>query len=505
MATLLRVAIALQGVVFLDRLFLPDDTYYSLSIARHIAAGDGPTTDGMILTNGFQPLITFLQVPLFWLGSGLDQAVRWACCESALFGAAGVACLGLLVARAHSRRAGWFAALAAAFNPMLIKADVNGLETSLSGLVALLVVLLVPPAGARFGRAHQVGLGALLGLALLARIDLCFLVGIVGLVLLARRGVGQVLLPAIVAGIVVLPWWIYSYSVVGSFLPESGQAVRQIIGAQVRADGWLLQSSLLACAAIGQLVPVFSYVSAGNMAVGAVMLGGAAFYGVRRARAAQWRGNPLLILLAAGACQLLFYVFYLRAFWFFSRYLYLVALCVVAVGGVYGAGEWARLRAATAAGFRARAVFACVVAGGAMLACAARVASYFGQPAASFDSVAEGRKGYGEVAQAIMAHVPPGVVVGARQSGALGYYAPPGVRVVNLDGVVNGQAYRAMRDRRMADYITNTRMTYFADWQDSWGLVAGGFAAGRPVPGVKAVFMAMPQGDSRSGLYMIDR
>ena len=51
---------------------LKDDGYYSLTVARNIAAGKGITIDGTTPTNGFQPLFTFLCVPLF-IVSGGDQ------------------------------------------------------------------------------------------------------------------------------------------------------------------------------------------------------------------------------------------------------------------------------------------------------------------------------------------------------------------------------------------------------------------------------------------------
>ena len=42
-----------------------DDTYYYLVVARHVAAGNGFTFDGLHPTNGYQPLWLFLLVPLY--------------------------------------------------------------------------------------------------------------------------------------------------------------------------------------------------------------------------------------------------------------------------------------------------------------------------------------------------------------------------------------------------------------------------------------------------------
>jgi len=51
---------------------LSEDGYYSLAIARNIGAGLGITIDGATRTNGFQPLLTFIQAGLFALARGND-------------------------------------------------------------------------------------------------------------------------------------------------------------------------------------------------------------------------------------------------------------------------------------------------------------------------------------------------------------------------------------------------------------------------------------------------
>src|SRR5476651_202973 len=49
---------------------LEEDGYYIMAIARWIALGHGVTYDGESLSNGFQPLWTFLCAPFFWLADG---------------------------------------------------------------------------------------------------------------------------------------------------------------------------------------------------------------------------------------------------------------------------------------------------------------------------------------------------------------------------------------------------------------------------------------------------
>jgi hypothetical protein len=102
-ALIVTVVIGFQPLLHLDRQFLPDDTYYTLSISRNIAAGLGPTTDGMIATSGFQPLIALLQVPAFWFSNDPWWPVAWTIAISGLFGIISVINLdGVVSGPAHA-------------------------------------------------------------------------------------------------------------------------------------------------------------------------------------------------------------------------------------------------------------------------------------------------------------------------------------------------------------------------------------------------------------------
>jgi hypothetical protein len=59
-------------------------------------------------------------------------------------------------------------------------------------------------------------------------------------------------------------------------------------------------------------------------------------------------------------------------------------------------------------------------------------------------------------------HVPVGDVVGAAQSGTLGYFRP---RVLNLDGKVNAEALR--HRGRMPAYLASRDVHWFCDWRDT--------------------------------------
>jgi 4-amino-4-deoxy-L-arabinose transferase-like glycosyltransferase len=76
----------------------------------------------------------------------------------------------------------------------------------------------------------------------------------------------------------------------------------------------------------------------------------------------------------------------------------------------------------------------------------------------------EGPVGYLAAMREAVAHVPAGAVVGSMQSGALSWVAPPRVRAVNLDGVVDRESFEALRDARLDDVLVAREVDYFVDW-----------------------------------------
>lgn len=152
---LLRGRLLTRPIAVLDRLVVPDDTYYTLTIARSLAAGHGPTVDGHTLTSGFQPLIAFLVTPMFWLTHDPDKALR------ADIGLLLICDLAIILFFAHiaHRLAGPLAAVVAAgvwaVSPMALVMAAGGLETTLAmlcelGLVAAALAAVRHPTPVRY-------------------------------------------------------------------------------------------------------------------------------------------------------------------------------------------------------------------------------------------------------------------------------------------------------------------------------------------------------------------
>jgi hypothetical protein len=71
-----------------------------------------------------------------------------------------------------------------------------------------------------------------------------------------------------------------------------------------------------------------------------------------------------------------------------------------------------------------------------------------------------------DAATSLDALVPSGAIVGSFNSGMMGFLSNR--TIVNLDGVVNERAIRAMRARALADYLRGRNVSYLADYPSIW-------------------------------------
>ncbi|MCX2793857.1 phospholipid carrier-dependent glycosyltransferase [Microbulbifer thermotolerans] len=458
-SVLVHVAIGYQDLVYLDRTFLPDDTYYTLSIAKNLALGRGPSTDGVILTSGFQPLFAFILVPVFWILEEGAGPVYAAIALSALFGVVNTCLIGFLIKRiTQSYIVATLAMLFVTSSPVLLKNNFNGLETSLSSFFALSLLLLVGVVRKDSPWWHMVIMGICSGLALLSRIDNCFIVFLVGVWSIFTLGFKKTVFIVLAALGVVAPWWLYCFFSFGSVIPESGMAVKQIVGFHQELHLTLSSSvdkSLLALNRPVSMildVPVRIYVVLFLFAIAV------SAYRIVKFR----RLDEVSMSAIVSVLLFLFYTFYLSAFWFFDRYYHFLFLClIVCVAYSWNAVFLWLSRKENVSWFRYASLFLMLCAIVINLTLLKPLRS---SPDSSLYAGDEGARGYGEVAQEIINELPDGSTIAAMQSGALGYYANRNIRVINLDGVVNRNAYLAIKDSQLAEYLRVESVEYFSDW-----------------------------------------
>ena len=215
---------------------VPDDTGYFYKIAQNVVAGKGLTFDGVNETNGFQPLWLYLLVPLAWAmrEAPVDLYLRAALIyQLSLVAIAGI--LFFLAMSLYSRRSVALASTALFYLFGIFFA--NGMETG--ALVLCLSALLYFSLRCRpffseckFEPAFVFGL--LLGLTMLARLDMVFLLIVIYIFLLWKiffnavpsnrtSLIRQSLASVFAFSLVTVPYFIYNKVHFGAIMPISGQ------------------------------------------------------------------------------------------------------------------------------------------------------------------------------------------------------------------------------------------------------------------------------------------
>jgi len=430
-----------------------DDTYYYLVVARHVAAGDGFTFDGLHPTNGYQPLWLFLLIPLFIIFPGEFPPLRGLILLQAIV----LAIALLLLWRIVHRR--WSPAAAAAL-PLLILGLPGARFLWLGMESALFLLLLVIAWGAwqrlDAGRRPQESdwwwFGACCAALWTARLE-GGIVLLAALVLLAPklramarplRPLLALCLPSAALSVAYVGWNISSF---GTWLPISGRVKLYWVGMLTTGErlGALIEIPWVGHHLLGR---VLSAVGAPSLirpfsGVLLILLGVALWVGRRPILAMMQAAGGRLIVVACAAMFLLDHSL---------------------IGPVQG--EWAQvplhlLTALALTGLLStmpRRAWAGVAV--AVMLCLARPVTQAGA-ARGWEDTFTGRS-Y-RLAGWIRLHTPPQERVGASYAGLLGYFS--GRTVVNLDGLVNSVDYfnRVMVGEQWEPYLQETRLSWLAD------------------------------------------
>jgi hypothetical protein len=223
------VALALRVlyvVVFAADLPRPiTDRFFYHEVANLLVAGQGFIEPFQLLFTGAQepsaghpPLWPLLLAVASFFGADTWTAHMLV---GALVGTAAVYVTGLLGRRIGGAAVGLLAATLAALYPTLIAADGSLMSESLYGLLVALALLVAYRFLGRPTPAVALSLGALLGLAALARAEALLLIALLGVPLSLRlrpwRWAGARILAVIAVGaaLVVAPWTLRNWSAFG--------------------------------------------------------------------------------------------------------------------------------------------------------------------------------------------------------------------------------------------------------------------------------------------------
>jgi hypothetical protein len=465
--TIYRLFPVVTGQPDLSEFFMTEDGYLMLTVARNIAIGLGMSvSDGTIATNGVQPLATFLfAIPYVLTGGDKVTSLIGIHLISALIAVGGVFVVRAFAVRVLERqddRAVWAWLVAALWSvsPLLVRHTMNGLETGLYTLVAVLTLLQFArllAKGDQAGLSDRLLLGALCGLAFLSRNDAVFLVTSIFVVwalyeLITRRtGIiataARLIPPGVVSLLVSAPWLINNQIKFGSIVPISGSA--QSFGSSFGQNLQLVPVKLFEY--LFPMLPVPGALETNTAFVAvciALVLGIMGWFLIQ-----SWkRGGTIRLVIAAYAIHCLLLALYYGLFFgaphFISRYLSVAApLMIIATLSValdlFGAL------------LKDKAGAAIAVSGLAGLALSMVLLGMNLRPGAVV-------QGHTQVVQWVEENVPDETWVGAVQTGTLGYWHD---RTINLDGKVNPDALAALvNEGHVLRYVVASPIEYVVDW-----------------------------------------
>lgn len=455
------------GEAALAQFFITEDGYLMLTIARNMAIGLGMTvSEGTIVTNGVQPLATFLfTVPYFITGGDKVDSLAGIILISAALSVAGYFVLQrfartILAPHTDDPVWSWFVATLWFVGPLLLLHSMNALETGLYTLMVLLTLLQfgkILDKGLEATGADRLYLGALCGVTFLARIDGALLVvaifavwGLFELLVLRVRFLSvirRLVPPGLLSLLFAAPWLIYNKLLFGSITPISG--ISQSHGA-----GFGSNLSLLPTRLFEHLFPMLPLPAAvEGMQVVIVVCGLVVALVLAVFLTFVWRtGHRSRLVVAAyflfGVFLATYYGLYFGAPHFLSRYMAPLAPLLILATVVIGlkSVEWSRGRVT-----RPMLQVLGVIAVAMCLGLLGRLL---------IPGVKD--QGHFQVVGWVQDNVPDGAWVGAVQTGTLGYWRD---RTINLDGKVNPNALRALKQEgHVLNYVVASDIEFIADW-----------------------------------------
>lgn len=470
----LRLHIASGEPIYLYHWPLDDDSYYFFEVAYNLANGNGLRHDSFHTTTGVQPLFALLITPVFWLVSSKTLAVT-----TILHLQVGVSlllalALSQLIRTIAGETAAFLALATWAFSGYWASIDMNGLETGLSLLFVCLVCqryYTLVQSGTPPSPRALVELGALLGMAFLARNDNGLLgAGIALHMLLTRtkwlwpmqRRLRDAAILAAAAGVFALPWLVLNLILAGSPLPSGGQAVRFLS----LAYGFNMMEATGPAFAVEE-VPFDYYRATLSHAMtilrdvldrgivplwaGALLVAAGAVAGWKHGLGLDLRRLAFFWVFLAGI--LVAYTLYILGQWFFDRYFAPIAVGYLLVLAIALQALLTRVSASGSARRRKLVEVGLAVAlASSLLADSVHVLA----------PPQERVPGFYDAARWLNRNTPEDSVVAAFQSGIFGFHAERPFH--GLDGKINLEALDALRAGRIDEYILENEIDYVVDW-----------------------------------------
>jgi len=478
---LIRMIFAWTG--WAEGSLIADDAYYYFGIASNLAAGNGSTFDGLALTNGYHPLWMIVLVPIFAIFSdSLWIPVRIAVSTCALFDLFTGILIYNLLKHCGLKKGALLASLFWFLMPFTTLLGLRAMEASLSVLIIMLlttVMMSTVAKGKQIGMKDAVLVGGIIGLAGLARTDnLPTLALITALFscLVFRRQLGSwakslvwLSVSGITASLVMVPWFIWNYTRFESIVQVSGLTKlysKGVYGALL--TDWGSFSGIVKSLSYPILAPVIfpcRYLCGEEFSQPMVSFPVVlcllaitfspllvTFRQVRKEAGKSVLEHLLLFAICYMAAHTLLFGFIWRSYatWYALPYFAFLAI----VSGVALPAFWNRIRSKPII----RGSFLTLLVALPILTYTLFITRLPQQPRRP-------EIGWSELLETISGRYDDGVVVGAFNAGAIGYVARehPQLVVVNLDCLVNNEAFEHVKRGRYLEYLLRTVDVFVED------------------------------------------
>jgi hypothetical protein len=481
-----------------------DDGYYYLGYANSITTGQGATFDGLVETNGVQPLWALMLIVLAIISPDRISLVYLSLVTSAMLVLASIVFVNRILRSTVSDHARWITLLtytAFVINPQM---SLTGMETAINlfTLTATLAVIWHLPKGAELGARHLLMTGVLVGLVCLSRLDNLIITPVLALLMLWRTGLwdalwqerqwGRTLIAivwlAIPALIIFAMYLAFNQITFGRLLPISGEVKSAWLEQELLLQGgrfslahlqkstlYAVQHYLLAfnyyfwllLATYGSLTIAVRVVFISLLAVGVLL------FAMNRLRKPRYASPKRLVITSSGLMlvALLLLGIFLHTWtiyfqlgatnaqqwiWYFvPEYLTFTSLLAYVIEGLL------RRQPPTQSVMR----FVYTIIGLFMLIGAVSyLVELRRQPDVSpFSTLYDAALWANE-------NLPDDAVGGAFNAGVVGYFAD--MRVINLDGLMNGEGILrvAQGEQTIWEYIQSEPITHIMDYSSDWTL-----------------------------------
>ena len=472
--------------------FLYDDSFYYLVVAKNIADGQGATFDGINPTNGFQPLwmvLLKLISPFFQKGSFTFLHIVLSL-SSVFHTLTAYFIFSILYEFTEKRNLSLLCCAFWGLNPFIICISLTGLETPLYTAILSASLLFYIKNYKSQLRYPYYCLGILLGLTALARFDslILFLIIIIHQIYISfrnnnsninsytRKGTDTL---RIILGffIATIYWFVWSYFYSGTLLPNSGLAL-SIWRDQPLKLSFDSENLKLFFHKLWIFLRYYSHYNlrliGGWWLIGGIIFLLCLYFIVKRFRGKFKHKSVFILFLIYMISHFTYYLLYSRPE---PRYLipfWLIFIIVSFIstndtnlrncsGAIYRTKYTRRINpTATHILFKNKLIVALMIIILTFSFLFGFISDWV-NGGVVLKSMCLQETMYNEVVKWIKNNTNKLDRIGAFNAGIYGYFSNR--TIINLDGVMNDNAIKSLRDKKLLEFIRNQKIKYIIDWQ----------------------------------------